>query len=297
MRHPAAVLDRRTLNRALLERQLLLERQRLPVAEALEHLVGMQGQEPQAPYLGLWSRLEEFAPESLAELVASGAAVRGPLMRATIHLVTARDWRRLRPVVQPMLERRFAASPFAKRTLAVDRAELLAEARVLLAAKPRSRAELGQLLATRRADSDPVALAQLVTYLEPVVQMPPRGLWRQNSVPRWASPDAALDSPDVRDLILRYLAAFGPATVQDVQTWSGLSQLGDAVEQLRSRLRSFRDEHGRELLDVENGPLPDPGTPALPRLLPPFDNAILGHADRSRIISTADRALLARDRL
>lgn len=291
------VLDCRALNRALLDRQLLLSRRTFTVPEALEHLVGMQGQEPHASYVGLWSRLHGFEPDALADLVSSGAAVRGPLMRATIHLVTARDWRRLRPTVQPVLERSFDASPFAKRTAPIDRGKLLADARALLAEQPRSRAELGQLLAERRPGADPVALAQLVTYLEPLVQVPPRGVWRRGGQARWASASAPLTNRGPDDLVPRYLAAFGPATVQDIQAWSGITRLGPVVEKLRNRLRSFRDEHGRELLDVETSPLPDPETPAPPRFLAPFDNAILGHAVRDRIIATGDRQLLARDRL
>ena len=287
----------RALNRALLERQLLLSRRTVAVPDVLEHLVGMQGQEPQAPYLGLWSRLEGFEPAALSELVASGAAVRGPLLRATIHLVTVRDWRRLRPALQAMLARRFDSSPFAKRVAAIDRGDVLEEARRLLAEEPRSRAELGRLLAIRRAGSDAAALAQLVTYLEPVVQVPPRGLWGRGGQARWATASAPAGSHDLGELVTRYLAAFGPASVQDVQAWSGLSRLGATVETLRSRLRSFRDEHGRELLDVEDGPLPDRETPAPPRFLAPFDNAILGHADRGRIVSADSRRLLERDRL
>jgi winged helix DNA-binding protein len=290
-------LSRRALNRALLERQLLLARRDLPILETIDRLVGMQAQEPQAPYLGLWTRLKEFDPEALPALIAAGAAVRGPLMRATIHLVSAADWQRLRPAVQPVLLRSFGSSPFAKRTATVDRSELLGEARILLAARPRSRAELGQLLAASRPGTDPLALAYAATYLEPVAQAPPRGLWRRSGEARWTGTPTAPDPLPVDELLFRYLAAFGPASVQDMQAWSGLTRLEPQIDKLRHQLRTFKDEQGRQLLDVANGPLPDPDTPAPPRFLPPFDNAILAHANRDRIISPDDRRRLSHDRL
>lgn len=296
-----AVLDHRALNRALLARQTLLARRRLPVGEALEALVGMQAQEPQAPYVGLWSRLDGFDPEDLSELVATGAAVRGPLMRATLHLVTARDWTSVRPLIAPVLARGLRSSPFGKALTDVDLRDVLALGRQLLAEQPRTRAELGPLLA-EAFPADPTSLAYAVSYLEPIVQVPPRGLWRRGGPARWTTAQAWLvgcagGAVSVEDLILRYLAAFGPATVQDIQAWSGLTQLRPMIAPLRARLRSFEDEQGRELLDVLDGPLPDPEIPVPPRFLPPFDNAILSHADRDRIIAVEDRERVSRDRL
>jgi hypothetical protein len=296
------VLDNRTLNRALLARQLLLRRHQLPVADAIEHLVGMQAQEPQAPYLGLWSRLESFAPEELSDLIASRGAIRGGLMRSTIHLVTARDWTRLRPLMSPVLARSFNGTAFSRAIAEVDLDELLARARDLLAAKPRTRAELGPILAERWPEVDPTSLAYAVSYLEPIVQVPPRGLWRTSGQARWTTAAGWLnqqvgEEASADALITRYLSAFGPATVQDIHAWSGLSGLRPTVERLRDRLRAFDDERGRELLDVPQGPLPDPDTPVPVRFLAPFDNAILSHADRTRIVSPADRRTLSHDRL
>jgi hypothetical protein len=295
------IISVRALNRALLARQLLLERRTLPVGPALEHLVGMQAQEPQAPYLGLWSRLEGFDPHELSELIASRGAVRGTLMRATIHLVGTPDWGRLRPLMQPVLARGFKSSPFSKPIAGVDLDALLDDGRELLTDRPRSRAELGPLLAPRWPGIDPSALAYAVSYLEPIVQVPPRGLWRQTSQARWTTAEAWLGQhgcqSTLESLIERYLAAFGPARVQDIQAWSGLTGLGQVVDRLRLRLRRLHDEQGRELLDVPGGPLPEPHAPAPPRFLPPFDNAILSHADRTRIIARADREAIARDRL
>jgi hypothetical protein len=296
------VLTIRELNRALLARQMLLERRRLPVIEAIEHLVGMQAQEPQAPYIGLWSRLDGFSPHELSNLIANRGAVRGGLMRATIHLVCARDWGRLRPLMSPVLARNFAGTQFSKAIAGVDVEELLRHGRRLLAEQPRSRAELAPLLSERWREVDPTSLAYAVTYLEPIVQVPPRGLWRQGGQARWAPAGVWLAQelggrPSVGEVVVRYLAAFGPATARDVQAWSGLTRLGEVVDRLRGRLRVFRDERGRELFDVLGGALPDPETPAPVRFLPPFDNVILSHAERDRIIAPEHRAVVSRDRL
>jgi hypothetical protein len=295
------VLSLRALNRALLARQLLLERRAVSVADAIEHLVGMQAQEPQAPYIGLWTRLAGFAPEELSELIAGRGAVRGGLMRATLHLVTTRDWARLRPLTSPVLARGFAGSQFSKAISEVDLEQLLERGRELLAEKPRSRAELGPLLAEHWPDADQTSLAYAVTYLEPVIQVPPRGLWRQGGQARWTTASAWLGDelaaePATEDLVLRYLAAFGPTTVKDIQAWSGVTRLSNVTERLGDRLRVLYDEDGRELLDVPEGALPDPGTPAPPRFLAPFDNAILSHADRRRIIATEYRDAVSSDR-
>ncbi|HUE26574.1 MAG TPA: winged helix DNA-binding domain-containing protein [Solirubrobacteraceae bacterium] len=297
------ILSRRALNRALLARQMLLERRELPAVDAIEHLVGMQAQEPQAPYIGLWTRLLDFSPNELSDLIASRQAVRGSLMRATLHLVTARDWARLRPLVAPVLERGFAGSTFSKAIAEVDLDRLLARGRELLAEKPRSRAELGLLLAEHWPDVDRTSLAYAVSYLEPVVQVPPRGLWRRSGQARWTTATEWLgesgperESP-ADDLVLRYLAAFGPASVKDIQAWSGLTRAGELVERVRDRLRVFHHEDGRELLDVADGLLPDPDTPAPARFLPPFDNAILSHADRGRIVAPEHRPFVYGDRL
>jgi hypothetical protein len=284
------VLSRRQLNRALLGRQLLLGRERRPVAGTVEHLVAMQAQNPRDPYVALWTRLQEFDPHELGRMVAEREVVRSPLLRTTLHLVTARDCLTMTPLLRPVLERGFwTGSPFGRKVKGIDIDAVLAAGRELLDERPRTTAQLRALLGERWPGYDPSSLAYAVHHLVPVVQVPPRGVWGGKGLPTWATVERWLGrpldpAPSIDRLVLRYLAAFGPATVMDVQAWSGLTRLREVAERLRPRLRSFRDPDGKELLDLPDAPLPDPDTPAPPRFLPEYDNVVLGHADRTRIV-------------
>ncbi|HEV2734795.1 MAG TPA: winged helix DNA-binding domain-containing protein [Longimicrobiaceae bacterium] len=287
------VLGRRVLNRALLARQGLLRRWTVPPAEAVERLVGMQAQAPDPPYVGLWTRLEGFRPEELSRLVEQRAVVRIALMRSTIHLVTARDGLALRPLLQPVLDRAFRGA-YGRRLEGMDTAALADAARALVQEKPRTYADVGAALGERWPDRDPAALSAAARTLLPLVQVPPRGLWGRSGPAAHTTAEAWLgrrldtDYP-VDDVVLRYLAAFGPATVADVQTWSGLTRLKDVVERLRPGLLAFRDEQGRELFDFPDAPRPHPETPAPARFMAEWDNVLLSHADRTRVISEDHR--------
>jgi hypothetical protein len=282
------VLSSRVLNRATLERQLLLRRSSLTPLQAIEHLVGLQAQNPLDPYLALWTRLADFAPETVGQLLEERALVRMVVMRGTIHLVTADDAPALRSLTQPVLDAEIARHPeFAPRLAGVDLGPVLAVARAAMREEPRSGRQLRKVLAEHFPDLDAAALAYACRCLLPLVQVPPRGVWgRTREVVSTTLEDWLGTQPPPRQsldgLLLRYLAAFGPATSRDAGTWSRLTGLGDVFDRLRSQLRTFRDERGRELFDLPDAPRPDPDTPAPVRFLPEYDNLLLSHADRAR---------------
>ncbi|MEV7601097.1 winged helix DNA-binding domain-containing protein [Kitasatospora sp. NPDC089797] len=283
------VLGRRALGRALLARQHLLARTGPEPAALLHHLGGLQAQAaPQPPYLGLLSRLDGFTPDGLSTLLEQRSAVRIALHRGTIHLVTAEDCRTLRPLLQPVLDRALR-STYGKRLAGLDLAALAAEARTLVEAEPRTFQQLGALLAAGRPDHDPAALAQAARCLLPLVQVPPRGLWGRTGPAAHTTAEAWLGrpldpAPAPEPLVLRYLAAFGPASAADLRTWCGLGGLGPVLRRLAPGLLTFRDERGRVLYDLPQAPRPDPDTPAPVRLIAPFDNLLLSHADRDRVL-------------
>jgi hypothetical protein len=282
-------LTRRELNRAILQRQLLLRRERVPALHVIERLVGMQAQVPTDPYTALWSRIDGFDPAELSADLTERRAVRAVmLMRTTIHLVSARDCLEIRPLIQPVVERQWRYSPFAKALSGLDLDEVLDAGLALLAEGPQTAGAIGKRLAERWPDRDPSSLGYAIRWNVPLVQIPPRGLWGRGGQPvletveRWL--DARLSTkPSLDDLVLRYLAAFGPATAKDAGVWSWLTGLGGVMERLRPQLLMYRDEAGRELFDVPDAALPDPETPAPVRLLPEFDNLLLSHDDRSRL--------------
>jgi len=279
------VLSHRALNRAALARQYLLQRAPARAIDAIGHLAGMQSQAPLAPYVGLWTRLEDFAPQELSALTEQRHVVRVHLMRNTVHLVTAGDCLNWRPLFCPLHAAHFSAH-FHGALAAVDLDVLTEQAKRLLAERPRTRGELGKLLAERWPGADPGTLAYAATHHLALCQVPPRGIWGQNGPAAWALVESWLGAPlrpaGVDALILRYLGAFGPASVADIQVWSGLTRLREVAERLP--LRRFRGEDGQVLYDLGDVPRPPEDMPAPPRFLPAYDNLLLSYADRSRVI-------------
>jgi hypothetical protein len=291
------VLDQRALNRALLARQDLLRRRKATATEEIDHLIAMQAQVPTSPYIGLWTRLDGFEPQELGKLIETRRAVRLGLLRNTLHLVTARDCHELRPLFQTVLARTLHSSAFGRHVAGLETSSLLSEATRLMKERPRTLAELARLLHKRWPDRDPTSLAYAIRHLEWLIQVPPRGVWGKRGQPTWSTAELWLGrhhgrKPSLERLITRYLRAFGPASIADMASWSGLTALRPTFEKLRPKLRSFRDEHGRELFDVPDGPLPNPDTPAPPRFLPEYDNILLGHEDRTRVIAFEHRYLV-----
>jgi Winged helix DNA-binding domain len=260
----------------------------MPLRAAVEHLVGLQAQEPLPPYFGLWSRLEGFDPNELGRLLTEREVVRMTLMRGTVHLVTVRDALRLRPLLQIVIERAHRGS-FGRRMGGADPAELAATVRELLAQEPLGARELGRRLLARGIGDDAEAMGNAARVYVPLVQVTPRAVWGASGQAKYATLESWTgrkleQRPSIDDVVLRYLRAFGPASVRDLQRWCGLTRLNAVVERLRPQLVTFRDEDGKELFDVPDAPRPDADVPAPVRFLGEYDNVLLGHDDRRRII-------------
>ncbi|HWU04876.1 MAG TPA: winged helix DNA-binding domain-containing protein [Streptomyces sp.] len=286
----APVLSTRALNRATMARQLLLRRTAVPVKEAVSRLVGLQAQNTRPPYFQLFSRLESFDPASLSALMESREVVRIVTLRSTLHTHTAEDALTLRPLVQPARDREL--NMFRGGLTGVDLDRLASLARELVEERPRTMRELREGLLPHWPKADPRALAVAARCRLPLVQVTPRGLWGRSGQVALTTAEHWLDSParpaaSPDTAVLRYLGAFGPASVKDMQMWAGLTRMREVFERLRPQLVTFRDESGVELFDLPDAPRPDPGTPAPPRFLPEFDNVLLGHADRTRVIPPA----------
>lgn len=286
-------LSQRELNRALLARQLLLERAELPAVEAIERVAGLQAQATVPPFVGLWTRLQGFDDSELQRLIDEREVVRATMMRHTIHFVSAPDYGWLRQTVQPALESNFG-SQTRKRLAGVDLGPILDSARAALAERPHTFAEIRELIRAIEPDGDIDALAYGVRTHIRLIGVPNDSRWRFGGRAPFALAEDWLGAelprrPDPKRMVRRYLAAFGPATPADATAWSGVTGMREVFESLRGELRVFRDERGRELFDVPDGPLPAADTPAPARLLPEFDNTLLGHRDRSRVIADEHR--------
>jgi hypothetical protein len=293
-------LSLRALNRATLQRQWLVERQERSALDAIEHLLGMQAQSPLAPYVGLWSRLASFRTDELAALLENRSAVRGSMMRATIHLMSSRDFLAIRPVMQPCMDREiYQNQTYGRHRLdGLDMDAVLAAGHSLMASAPQTAVQLREALGPQWPDREPPSLAHAVRCLLPTIQVPPRGVWGKGGNPAMSTADlwlgSGLDpSPSIDSVVLRYFAAYGPAGVLDVQTWSGLTRLGEVVDRLRPQLRTYKDEsNGRELFDLASVELPPADLPVPTRFLPEYDNLLLSHADRNRFIDDTSRGRL-----
>lgn len=288
------VLSQRQLNRTLLARQHLLERSALPVGEMIAHLAGMQSQVPTDPYTALWTRLRDFDPGALSTLMLERDAVRASLMRGTIHLVTRDDYLRFQPVMMPLHERAIRSLATTRDVPAADVPAILAAGEEALHQAPMTSKALGIALHERIPAHPPGSLAAVCRFGLALVQSTPRGVWGKPHQPTWALASDWLGKPIPTDrapdtVIRRYLAAFGPATVADIQAWSGLTGLRAAIDRLRPDLRVFRNERGQELLDVPGAPIIDADAPAPVRFLPEYDNALLSHRNREHIVDEERR--------
>ena len=286
-------LTARELGRATLARQMLLEREASTAVAAVERLCGMQAQEPRPPFAGLWSRVEGFEADDLLEPLRAGKVVRATLMRATLHLMSARDYRKLRSALDPMM-----AASMGPRTKDIDVDAVMAEARKLLRREPLTFNQLRAALAKKFPRADDRGLGRAVRLGLPLVMAPTDDRWGFARDSRFAPAEAVIGKPPAKraaagELLLRYLTAFGPATAGDFQTWSGLGGTRAIVDRVRDRLVSFRDERGRELLDLPDAPRPGGDVPAPVRFLPDFDNLLLAHDDRTRVIADAHRGFVA----
>jgi len=265
----------------------------MSVLEMVEHLAGMQAQVPTSPYAGLWSRVDGFATGDLAELLVDRRVVRIVLMRSTIHLVAADDALAFRPVLAPML----AKDPYARR-VPVD--DVVRATREILEREPMPPAELAQLLTERFPEHDAEALTHAARAFVALVQVPPRGVWGVGGQVKVTTLESWVDRPLGRstehdELVIRYLRAFGPASAKDFASWSRLTGVKAAFDRLRPQLRIDRDENGVELFDLPDAPIADASTRAPVRFLPEYDNVLLAHADRTRILDDRARSFLSRE--
>jgi hypothetical protein len=268
---------------------MLLAREALPVPAAVERLIGLQAQASAAPFIGLWTRLPDFRRDDLAAAIRERSVVKATTLRATLHLVSANDYPWLRATLQPALEK--ASGTIAQsRGVMLDIPALLAEARRFIGEQPRSFAEITAHFEALMPNTDIGSIRYTIRTHLPLVQQPVEGGWSYPGSPQFTLADAWLGQPvdapgDFRRLVTRYLAAFGPARVTDIQTWSGLDKLKGAVDALKKELVVYKDEQGVELLDLPDAPLPPEDTPAPERFLPEFDNLLLSHSNRTRVVS------------
>jgi hypothetical protein len=281
-----AVLSGRAVNRATLARQLLLERESTTAVDVVRRLVGMQGQEPKHPYVGLWTRITGFEESELDDAVEAREVVRATMFRGTLHLVTAADYLRFRSTVSPVLEA--GLKVLGDRGAGLEPAKVVAAAKKLLKKEPLTFTEVRDALQQQFPDVNERALGFCTRMMVPLVMHPSDARWSWSANARFTPAEDWIGGKLVakslsEELVTRYLTAFGPATPADFQTWSGLQKAKPVFDALE--LETFTDEAGKTLYDVPDGPRPDPDTAAPVRFLPEFDNVLLSHAKRERIIT------------
>lgn len=288
---PDRILNLRELNRATLARQMLLARESLPVPAAIDRLAGMQAQLASAPFVGLWTRLKGFKREDLAAAIEARKIVKATMMRATLHLCSAEDFLRFRTTLEPMLSSA-RETIIKQRGSDFDRDKLLADARKFIGEKPRTFAEISEWTLKLLPDQDVGAMRYTIRTHLPMVQVPISGGWSYSSKPEFTLAETWIGKKistkaGMKELARRYFAAFGPASANDLQTWSGfkLPVVKELLESLRPELQSYRDEGKRELFDLQGISLPDANVPAPVRFLPEFDNILLSHNKRQRIVA------------
>ncbi|MCU0481000.1 MAG: winged helix DNA-binding domain-containing protein [Anaerolineae bacterium] len=284
-------LTLRQLNRMYLDRQLLINRADMTISQATERVVGWQSQIPNPPYIGLWSRLASFQRDDLTRAMQNREIVRCAMFRSTLHLITQADHHRFHRVIEPALVKGLRS--FHGRNI-----EGMAIPPLLTAIKPfldesaRSMGEIGKFLQTIEPERNPEALNYTIRTYLPLVQIPPAGTWGAGSKATYATAESWIgwgESADVGALFLRYLAGYGPASVMDFQTWTGMTKLASEIESVKGQLRVFVDENGVELYDLPDMPLPDIDAPLPVKFVPEYDNILIGHADRTRILPEEHR--------
>lgn len=277
-------ISQRQLNRTLLSRQMLLGPVSLKTDKAVERLVAVQAQVASPPYFGLWARVASFEPSQLMSLRDSGKVLRAPLLRSTLHWVTATDYRWIRPVIQPALEKAWQGF-FGVRKSGIEVEPLCEVARGILRDGPISLSALSDELLREFPSWNKEAMEYGVRTHLPLVQVSPAGSWKGGTAARYqlVAVDQAADSAR---LVRRYLAAFGPATARDVAAWAGFTSIGKA---LPDDLIEYQDEAGRVLYDLPGQEIVDGDFPAPIRFVAEYDNLVLSHADRSRIVPEVHR--------
>ena len=287
----ASPLSLKQLNRTLLARQMLLERSSSGCEAATARLVALQSQIPNPPYIGLWTRLIGFEKRCLSEMLEARRIVRAPWIRSTLHLVAAADHQRFQAVIQPALARGLR-SFFGARAKGLDVERLIQIAKPFLEAENPAIGALRDKLLEQEPNEDKQAMAYAVRSHLPLVQIPPSGTWGAGTRARYTTAEAWLGAPAPADLIAlfhRYLAAFGPATVMDFQTWAGMTGLKSQLAPALKELACYHSEDGVELFDLPEAPILEAERPAPIRFLPEYDNILIAHKDRRRILPEALR--------